>query len=78
MLIHLQEQSARQSPMLNLLQASERNLRRALLMLETCRVMQLPLTADQPLQLPDWELYVQVTQRSLAIRCGTQRKDKGC
>ena len=78
MLIHLQEQSARQSPMLSLLQASERNLRRALLMLETCRVMQLPLTADQPLQLPDWELYVQVTQRSLAIRCGTQRKDKGC
>ena len=65
--------------MFNLLQASERNLRRALLMLETCRVMQLPLTADQPLQLPDWELYVQVlTQRSLAFRCGTQREDKGC
>lgn len=40
-------------------QASERNLRRALLLLETCRVAQTPLQAGQPLQLPDWELYIQ-------------------
>ena len=40
-------------------QASERNLRRALLILETCRVAQTPLQASQPLQLPDWELYIQ-------------------
>ncbi|KAK9806998.1 hypothetical protein WJX72_010071 [[Myrmecia] bisecta] len=39
--------------------ASDRNLRRALLMLETCRVAQLPLTDDQPVQLTDWELYIQ-------------------
>ncbi len=43
-----------------LLQKSERNLRRALLMLETCRVLQSPMTATQEPQLPDWELYIQV------------------
>jgi replication factor C subunit 3/5 len=37
---------------------SERNLRRALLMLEACKVQQAPLTADQPVLLPDWELYI--------------------
>lgn len=41
-------------------QASERNLRKALLMLETCRVAQYPFTPDQPVQLADWELYIQV------------------
>ncbi len=43
------------------LQKSERNLRRALLMLETCRVLQTPMTATQEPQLPDWELYIQVS-----------------
>lgn len=37
----------------------ERNLRRALLSLEACRVAQLPLTDTQPVALPDWELYIQ-------------------
>ena len=41
-------------------QVSERNLRRALLSFETCRVAQYPLTDSQPVQLPDWELYIQV------------------
>ena len=41
-------------------QVSERNLRRALLSFETCRVAQYPLTDAQPVQLPDWELYIQV------------------
>ncbi len=45
-----------------MLQKSERNLRRALLMLETCRVMQSPMTANQEPQLPDWELYIQVNR----------------
>ena len=31
-------------------------------MLETCRVMQNPMTATQEPQLPDWELYIQVSQ----------------
>ena len=46
----------------DMLQKSERNLRRALLMLETCRVMQSPMTANQEPQLPDWELYIQVSR----------------
>ena len=33
-------------------------MRRALLMLEACKVQQSPLTADQPVLLPDWELYI--------------------
>ena len=48
-------------------QASERNLRRALLILETCHVAQTPLQAQQPLQLPDWELYIQA--RGLPFTC---------
>jgi replication factor C subunit 3/5 len=39
-------------------EASERNLRRALLMLEACKVHQYPLTDDQPLQQPDWQLFL--------------------
>ena len=34
-------------------------------MLETCRVLQTPMTAAQEPQLPDWELYIQVNQRAL-------------
>ena len=41
-------------------EACGRSLRRALLTLEVCRVSQYPFTDDQPLQLPDWELYTQV------------------
>ncbi|KAL7300942.1 replication factor C subunit 3 [Trichogramma pretiosum] len=37
---------------------SERNLRRALLMLETCRVEQIPYTPDQKVTEPDWQLYI--------------------
>ncbi|GLE10659.1 hypothetical protein PINS_up022876 [Pythium insidiosum] len=37
---------------------SERNLRRALLMLETCRVQSYPFAHDKPIQLPAWEEYV--------------------
>ncbi|KAL4147172.1 hypothetical protein PRNP1_010928 [Phytophthora ramorum] len=37
---------------------SERNLRRALLMLETCRVQNYPFSPDQQIQLPAWEDYI--------------------
>jgi replication factor C subunit 3/5 len=36
----------------------ERNLRRALLSLEACRVAQYPLTPDQPIAAADWEMYI--------------------
>lgn len=37
---------------------SEKNIRRALLMLEAAKVQHYPLAADQPVVLPDWELYI--------------------
>lgn len=37
----------------------ERNLRRALLSLEACRVAQYPFSDDQQVAAPDWELYIQ-------------------
>ncbi|KAI9916021.1 hypothetical protein PsorP6_008653 [Peronosclerospora sorghi] len=37
---------------------SERNLRRALLMLETCRVQKYPFSPEQQIQLPAWEEYI--------------------
>ena len=43
-------------------QTSDRNLRRALLCFETCKMAQYPFTDDQPVQMTDWELYIQVWQ----------------
>ena len=45
---------------INIARASSRNLRRAILMLEACHVQQRDgLTSDQPVQMTDWELYIQ-------------------
>jgi replication factor C subunit 3/5 len=38
--------------------SSERNVRRAILMLEAAKVQQTPLSPDQPILLPDWELFI--------------------
>lgn len=38
----------------------DRNLRRALLSLEACRVQQYPFREDQEVVEPDWELYIKV------------------
>lgn len=44
---------------INIARESCRNLRRALLMLEACHVQKRDgLTADQPVQMTDWELYI--------------------
>ena len=49
--------------------ASERNLRRALLSLEACKVAQYPFAEDQEVAAPDWELYIRVGGRVLgAVR----------
>ena len=45
--------------------ASERNMRRALLLLEASRVQQYPFTADQDVQLADWERYVSQIAREI-------------
>ena len=39
---------------------SDRNLRRALLCFETCKMSQYPFSDDQAVQITDWELYIQV------------------
>ena len=36
----------------------ERNLRRAILIFEACKVHQYPLSDEQPVQEPDWQLYL--------------------
>ena len=36
----------------------DRNMRRALLSLEACRVARYPFADDQPVAAPDWELYI--------------------
>lgn len=40
---------------------SKRNLRRALLMAEACKVQQTPLKPDQEVSEPDWEVYLRET-----------------
>lgn len=40
---------------------SSRNLRRAILMFEACRVQQPHLSADQEVQLCEWEIYIDGT-----------------
>ena len=39
-------------------QSCERNLRRALLTLEACKVQQYPFSDSQPVQQPDWQLFI--------------------
>ncbi|XP_039278115.1 replication factor C subunit 3 [Nilaparvata lugens] len=42
---------------------SNRNLRRAILMCEACKVQQFPLTKDQEIAEPDWQVYLRDTAR---------------
>ncbi|KAM7426704.1 Subunit of heteropentameric Replication factorC (RF-C) [Porites harrisoni] len=44
---------------------SNRNLRRALLMCEACRVQQYPFTPDQVVQEADWEVYLKETAQQI-------------
>lgn len=41
--------------------ASGRNLRRAILMLEACKVEQYPFTIDQKISEPDWQTFIRTT-----------------
>ncbi|XP_012217808.1 replication factor C subunit 3 [Linepithema humile] len=43
------------------IEASNRNLRRAILMLEACKVEQYPFTTDQKVTEPDWQIYIRNT-----------------
>ncbi|XP_046645589.1 replication factor C subunit 3-like [Daphnia pulicaria] len=44
---------------------SERNLRRALLMLEACKVQQYPFSVKQEIVEPDWEVYLRETGQKM-------------
>lgn len=46
---------------------SGRNLRRCLLMVEACRVQQYPMSPDQPIPTPDWELYIKETAKLILL-----------
>lgn len=41
------------------------NMRCALLMCEACRVQQYPFSPDQPIQDPDWEVFLKATAQSI-------------
>lgn len=46
-------------------QNSNGNLRKAILMLEACRVKQYPFSPDQAVILPDWEIYIRDTANEI-------------
>ncbi|CAH1778098.1 unnamed protein product [Owenia fusiformis] len=52
---------------------SNRNLRRALLMCEACRVQQYPFSADQSVSEPDWEVYLRETANMIVQQQSPQR-----
>jgi len=52
---------------------SNRNLRRAILMCEACRVQQYPFTQDQTVQEPDWEIYLQQTASAITEQQNPKR-----
>jgi len=53
--------------------ASDRNLRRALLMLEGCKVEQYPLDDDQPVRAADWEQFLYSIGQSIVEEQSPQR-----
>ncbi|XP_063070673.1 replication factor C subunit 3 [Engraulis encrasicolus] len=52
---------------------SGRNLRKALLMCEACRVQQYPFTADQEIPETDWEAYLRETANAIVGQQSPQR-----
>ncbi|CAC5421511.1 RFC3_5 [Mytilus coruscus] len=52
---------------------SNRNLRRAILMCEACRVQQQNFTVDQEVTEPDWELYLKETAQLIAQQQSPKR-----
>lgn len=48
---------------LEIAKCSDRNLRRAILMCEACKVQQYPFTADQKVTEPDWQVFIRDTAR---------------
>lgn len=55
---------------------SERNLRRALLMVEACKVQQYPFTAQQAIVDLDWQLYLRETAAQIMLEQTPARLEK--
>ncbi|XP_007956799.1 replication factor C subunit 3 [Orycteropus afer afer] len=55
-----------------LAEKSSRNLRKALLMCEACRVQQYPFTADQEIPETDWEVYLRETANAIVSQQSPQ------
>ena len=49
----------------NIARKSNRNLRRAILMFEACRVQSRTMTATTEVQLCDWEVYIEATAKQV-------------
>ncbi|XP_049277361.1 replication factor C subunit 3 [Anopheles funestus] len=56
-------------------QKSERNLRRAILSLEACKVMQYPFTANQEIPDMDWQTYLKETANMIVQEQTPQRME---
>ena len=68
LLVAVAEKEAVQLPMefaAKVAHASDRNMRRALLSLEACKVAQYPFRPDQVIQNTDWELYIAQIAREI-------------
>lgn len=48
-------------------EASNRNLRRALLMCEACKVQQYPFTPNQSISEPDWQIFIRDMAKSILL-----------
>ncbi|XP_055383037.1 replication factor C subunit 3 [Condylostylus longicornis] len=55
---------------------SERNLRRAILMLEACKVQQYPFTANQDIVELDWQVYLKETANQIIQEQTPQKLEK--
>jgi len=55
---------------------SERNLRRAILMLEACKVQQYPFTAHQEIVELDWQVYLKETANQIISEQTPQKLEK--
>lgn len=58
---------------LKVAEKSGRNLRRALLMCEACRVQQYPFNIDKEISEPDWEIYLRETATMIAQQQSPKR-----
>lgn len=60
----------------NIAQKSERNLRRAILMLEACKVQKYPFTKTQDVPVIDWQKYLKETANQILLEQTPQKLEQ--